>query len=264
MGGTRETIVWGVYGRFAPSAGWVPSAAQGQRRKLGAGVQPLLLPPAHSPGTALSEQQQHTLGSASRQFSPGAAENPAGGRWARRTGQRGAGGPWLSSAGLPGSAAPAGPGAAPCASGAWTAGRWCGSVAGTAQAGKRRLLVPGAGVVVCGRCPLPEGRYVRSRRVGRSRTIRPPLAPALRAAKGVRPSVLSPSPPGELQGGGPARKLARPPRQSAPLSPTWQRSAAEPSCWVAIPALRGCQPMAGDHGGSAPKPPGAAVPRGSA
>ncbi len=30
------------------------------------------------------------------------------------------------------------------------------------------------------------------------------------------------------------------------------------------PALPGCQPIAGDHGGSAPKPPGAAVPRGSA
>jgi len=30
------------------------------------------------------------------------------------------------------------------------------------------------------------------------------------------------------------------------------------------PALPGCQPIAGDHGGAAPKPPGAAVPRGSA
>jgi hypothetical protein len=30
------------------------------------------------------------------------------------------------------------------------------------------------------------------------------------------------------------------------------------------PALPGCQPIAGEHGGSAPKPPGAAVPRGSA
>jgi len=42
-----------------------------------AGVQPLFLPPAHWPGTALSDQQQHTLGYARRQFSPGAAENPA-------------------------------------------------------------------------------------------------------------------------------------------------------------------------------------------
>lgn len=40
--------------------------------------------------------------------------------------------------------------------------RWCGSVAGTAQAGQRRLLVPGAGGVVCGRYPLSEGRSAPS------------------------------------------------------------------------------------------------------
>ena len=61
--------------------------------------------------------------------------------------------------------------------------------------------------------------------VGRSlRSIRPPLAPALRAAKDVRPSALSPSPPGECQGVGPARRLARPTRQSARLSAAWHRS----------------------------------------
>ena len=32
----------------------------------------------------------------------------------------------------------------------------------TAQAGARRLLVPGAGGVVCGRGPLSEGRYAPS------------------------------------------------------------------------------------------------------
>lgn len=35
--------------------------------------------------------------------------------------------------------------------------------------------------------------------------LRPPLAPPLRAAKGAPPSALSPSPPGELQGGGQLR-----------------------------------------------------------
>lgn len=40
--------------------------------------------------------------------------------------------------------------------------RWRGSEAGTAQAGKPRLLVPGAGEVVCERDPLSEGRSAPS------------------------------------------------------------------------------------------------------
>ena len=155
----------------------------------------------------------------------------------------------------PSQAAPAGPEAASCAGGAWPAG----------------ALARGRGRHCAGRGKAPArawrrwGSVRQVGTVGRSlRSIRPPLAPALRAANGVRPSALSPSPPGECQGVGPARRRARPTRQSAPLSPAWQRSADEASRWVAIPALRGCQPIAGDHGGSAPKPPGAAVPRGSA
>jgi hypothetical protein len=74
---------------------------------------------------------------------------------------------------------------------------WCGAGAGTAQAG------------------------VRCRKA--LRALRPPLAPALRAAKSVRPSALSPSPPREGQGGGPARRLARPPRQATRRSPACQR-----------------------------------------
>jgi hypothetical protein len=50
--------------------------------------------------------------------------------------------------------------------------------------------------------------------------------------------------PRGVQGVGPARRLARPTRQAAPLSPACQRSADEASRWVAIPALRGCQPIA--------------------
>jgi len=89
----------------------------------GAGRSPLspgalaLLPPAAWPGKALSKPQQHTLRYARSQFSPGAAENPAGGR-----GGAPGGGGWPSRAGTPGRAAPDGPGAAPCAGVAWTAG----------------------------------------------------------------------------------------------------------------------------------------------
>lgn len=70
------------------------------------------------------------------------------------------------------SAAPAGPGAAPCAGVAWTAGalvrvggRHC---AGRGQApvsrcsGRAARNVPGAGGVGCGRCLLSEGRYAPS------------------------------------------------------------------------------------------------------
>jgi len=55
--------------------------------------------------------------------------------------------------------------------------RWCGSVAGTAQAGARRLLVPGESSM------LARGVHCRNA----LRALRPPLAPALRAANGVRP-----------------------------------------------------------------------------
>jgi hypothetical protein len=138
---------------------------------------------------------------------------------ARQTGQRNPGGrarrcPWLVSAGTPGSTTPDGPGAAPGAGGAWTAG----------------ALVRGSGRHCAGRGKAPARAWCRwggvrkVSAVGRSlRSIRPPLAPALRAAKGVRPSALSPSPPGECQGGGPARRRARPPRQSTRRSPAWQR-----------------------------------------
>ena len=57
-----------------------PAAAERCGRRpgpRGAGGQWLLLPPAHWPGTALSEHQQHTLGSARRQFSPGVGGKPA-------------------------------------------------------------------------------------------------------------------------------------------------------------------------------------------
>ncbi len=122
------------------------------------------------------------------------------------------------------SAAPDGPGAAPCAGVAWTAGALV-SVGGRHCAGRETAPVsrcsgraarhvPGAGV----------GGVREGSAIGRSRrSIRPPLAPALRAAKGVRPSALSPSPPGEFQGVGRARRLARPTRQSTRLSPAWQR-----------------------------------------
>jgi len=122
------------------------------------------------------------------------------------------------------SAAPDGPGAAPCAGVAWTAGALV-SVGGRHCAGRETAPVsrcsgraarhvPGAGV----------GGVREGSAIGRSRrSIRPPLAPALRAAKGVRPSALSPSPRGELHGGGPARRRARPPRQSTRLSPACQR-----------------------------------------
>jgi hypothetical protein len=175
-----------------------------------AGGQPLLLPPAPWPGKALSKPQQHTLRYARSQFSPGAAENPAGGRG----GAPGGGWPGLARAGTPGRAAPDGPGAAPCA-----------GVAGTASA-----LVRVSGRHCAGRGKAPARAWGRCggvrevSAVGRSlRSIRPPLAPVLRAAKGVRPSALSPSPPGELQGGGPARRLARPTRQSTRRSPACQR-----------------------------------------
>ena len=72
----------------------------------------------------------------------------------------------------PGRAAPAGPGAAPGAGGAWSAGvlvrgsgRHC---AGRETApvsrcsGRIARHVPGAGIVVCGRCPLSEGRSAPS------------------------------------------------------------------------------------------------------
>ena len=142
--------------------------------------------------------------------------------------------------------------------------RWGGAVAGTAQAGARRLCRTEA-VGQRETCLVPVGWCAGGVRCRHAlRALRPPLASTLSAAKGVRPSASPPSPPGERQGVGPARRLARPTRLAAPLSSACQRSADETSRWVAIPALRGCQPIAGDHGGSAPKPPGAAVPRGSA
>jgi len=139
-------------------------------------------------------------------------------------------------------AAPAGPGAVPCAGGAWTAG----------------ALVRGSGRHCAGRQTTPA-RAWRELEGGLHcrhalHALRPPLASALSAAKGVRPSASPPSPPGECQGVGPARRLARPTRLAAPLSPAWQRSADEASRWVAMPALRGCQPLLGIMGALPPNP----------
>jgi hypothetical protein len=91
--------------------------------------------------------------------------------------------------------------------------RWSGSVAGRRRQGNDAYSCLAQVWVVCGRCPLSEGHYAPSGF---------PLAPALRAAKGVRPSALSPSPPGAFQGVRPARRLARPTRQSTRLSPACQ------------------------------------------
>jgi len=64
-------------GRLLP---WTEEEA-GRRPASAAACSRCSSPPAHWPGTALSEHQQHTLGYASSQFSPGAAENPAISRW---------------------------------------------------------------------------------------------------------------------------------------------------------------------------------------
>jgi hypothetical protein len=151
-------------------------------------------------------------------------------------------------------AAPDGPGAAPCAGGAWTAGalvrvggRHC---AGRGQAPARawQELEVGAWCALseCAtrlEAPSGSGAQGRERRAALSSV-------ALSPRGVVRCGASSPT--------------RSPHKQSAPLSPAWQRSADEASRWVAMQALRGCQPIAGDHGGAAPKPPGAAVPRGSA
>jgi hypothetical protein len=97
------------------------------------------------------------------------------------------------------------------------------------------------------------------------RALRPPLAPALRAAKGVRPSALSPSPPGEFQGVRPAPLAARAVSAAigGPVS-AWQRRAGTASRWVATgcPRLRlGCQPPFLMGGRSPPYPPRARIPR---
>jgi hypothetical protein len=155
---------------------------------------------------------------------------PAGGRG----GAPGGGGwPWLSHAGTPGSAAPDGPGAAPCAGVAWTAGvlvRGSGRhYAGRETApvsrcsGRIARHVPGAGIVVCGRCPLSEGRSAPSgplwlRRSGPRKACGPQLRRHL--------------PQGSLKVWG---QLRSPHGQSAPLSPACQRSVAG-AVWHGRPA----------------------------
>ena len=125
-----------------------------------------------------------------------------------------AAGPVCAASGGPVRAAPDCLGAAPCAGVACRPlARWSGSVAGRRRQGNDAYSCLAQVWVVCGRCPLSEGHYAPSGS---------PLAPALRAAKGVRPSALSPSPPGAFQGVGPARRLARPTRQSTRLSPACQ------------------------------------------
>jgi hypothetical protein len=146
----------------------------------------------------------------------------------------GGGWPGRSHAGTPGRATPDRPGVAPCAGVAWPTGALRGSVAGTAQAGARCLLVPGE-----------SSRWARGVHYRNAlRALRLPLAPALRTANGVRPSALSPSPPGEAMVCGQFRS---PHGQSAPLSPACQpaRPAERPRQLAALPApaLRGCQPI---------------------
>jgi len=112
------------------------------------------------------------------------------------------------------STAPDGPEAAPCAGVAWTAGALV-RVGGRHCAGRGKAPA---------RAWCKWGGVREGPAVGRSlRSVRPPLAPALRAANGVRPAALSPSPPGEWQGVGPVRRRARPTRQSTRLSPACQR-----------------------------------------
>ncbi len=68
--------------RTAPALllAWLPDSAAAPGCPRRAPACSRCSPPAHWLGIVLSEHQQHTLESASRQFSPGAAENPAVGR----------------------------------------------------------------------------------------------------------------------------------------------------------------------------------------
>jgi hypothetical protein len=106
-----------------------------------------------------------------------------------RGGAPGGGWPGRSSAGTPGRAAPDRPGAAPYAGVAWPVG----------------ALVRVGGRHCAGRGQVPA-RAWRELEVGAwcalsecAPPLRPPLALALRAANGVRPSALLPSPPGEAR-----------------------------------------------------------------
>ena len=154
----------------------------------------------------------------------------------RRTGQRRPGGrarrfPWLSSSGPPGSAAPRQvaleqrPALAPRGPRA----RWCGSVAGTAQAGARRLLVPGES------SGLARGVHCRHA----LRAFRPPLAPTLSSA------AISPR---EVVRCGASSPTRSPHAAVSALSPACQRSVAG-AVWHGRPSCTlGC------HSGSAGLP----------
>jgi len=154
----------------------------------------------------------------------GLSQEPAGGGGGgrgRRQGAPAAGSPAAARSAPPrragaavSLAAAAGPGAAPGAGAAWPAGALV-RVGGRHCAGRGKAPA---------RAWCKWGGVREGPAVGRSlRSVRPPLAPALRAANGVRPAALSPSPPGEWQGVGPVRRRARPTRQSTRLSPACQR-----------------------------------------
>lgn len=125
--------------------------------------------------------------------------------------------------------------------------RWCGAGAGTAQAGARRLLVPGAGRLVCERGPLSEGRCAPSgplwlRRSGPRKACGPQLCrPLPQGSARCRASSKTRS-PYEAVNAAIACVSARPaerPRQLAGLP---------------APALPGCQPLLGIMGALPPNP----------
>jgi len=213
--GTRGSDRWRGGGRrpglrgagFCGSAGRPPPCAGGQ---------PLLLPTAHWPGTALSEPQQHTLGAAHRQFSPDAGGKPAAGPQ---------GGP--HPAGTPhGHAAAAGFAAGACAG---LRGRRRAPVGSASRHGER-----GQGRRAGGGC----------RRLGRVSSLAGGRAPGVGAGGGAARRVVSP--PRQARPGASRSRVAgprgahRPPVSGArqPPSPQghrrWQHPAARVGrAWVA-------------------------------
>lgn len=163
--------------------------------------------------------------------------------------------PVCAASGGPVSAAPAGGrGGAPGGGWPWRrARRW--------RRVDRWALVQGGGRHCAGRETAPArawrrwGSVRQVGTVGRSlRSIRPPLAPALRAAKGVRPSALSPSPPGEAKVCG---QLRSPHGQAAPLSPACQRGQRNgqgswPGCQLRL--CGAASPLLGIMGALPPNP----------
>ncbi len=140
-------------------------------------------------------------------------------------------------------------------------------MAGIAQAGARRL---GRAAVVGQRetCLVPVGWRAGGVRCRKVATLHE--APSGSGAQGrERRAALSSvaiSPRGVSRWRASSKTRSPYEAVNAALACVSARPAERPRQLAGLPApaLPACQPIAGEHGGAAPKPPGAAVPRGSA